>query len=70
MKSYASLRMHLVHERQMRDIREARQYRLARQVDRRARRRPVRHAVGRSLVRLGQRLAADSDRSLEPARSL
>ncbi len=69
MKSYAHLRMQLAHERQMRDLHEARQHRLASQVDRRARRRPVRHAVGRSLVRFGQRLAADSDRPLEPARS-
>jgi hypothetical protein len=39
------------------------------EISRQRQRPPVRRAVGRSLVRLGSRLAGEGDPSLEPARS-
>jgi hypothetical protein len=56
-------------ERRQREIQRVRQERLARRSDIRRSRPPVRRAVGRSLVRLGSRLAGERDPSLEPARS-
>ncbi len=56
-------------ERRQRDIQRVRQERLARRSDIRRPRPPVRRAVGRSLVRLGSRLAGEGDPSFEPARS-
>ncbi len=56
-------------ERRQRDIRRVGQERLARRSDSRRRRPPVRRAFGRSLVRLGSRLAGEGDPSFGPARS-
>ncbi len=56
-------------ERRQREIQRVRQERLARRSESRRSRPPVRRAVGRSLVRLGSRLAGERDPSLEPARS-
>ncbi len=61
--------LRLDRERRQRQIREARQHRLARRTELRRQRPPVRRAVGRSLVRLGRRLADESDSSIQPARS-
>ncbi len=58
-------------ERRQREIQRNGQERLARrsEIRRQRQRPPVRRAVGRSLVRLGSRLAGERDPSLEPARS-
>ncbi|CAN5707070.1 hypothetical protein BH24CHL8_BH24CHL8_05880 [soil metagenome] len=56
-------------ERRQREIQRVRQQRLAQPSEIRRSRPPVRRAVGRSLVRLGSRLAGESDQSFEPARS-
>ncbi len=56
-------------ERRQRDIQQVRQERLARRSESRRPRPPVRRAFGRSLVRLGSRLAGEGDASFEPARS-
>ncbi len=67
MNSHPHLELRLDRERRQREIRQARQHRL---VGREARppRRPVRRAVGRSLIRLGNLLAGEGERPLEPAR--
>lgn len=56
-------------QRRQRDLQRAGQERLARRSQSRRPRPPVRRAFGRSLVRLGSRLAGESDPSFEPARS-
>ncbi len=56
-------------ERRQRDLQRIRQERLARHSESRRPHAPVRRAFGRSLVRLGSRLAGESDPSFEPARS-
>ncbi|MDQ3493124.1 MAG: hypothetical protein M3452_07685 [Chloroflexota bacterium] len=58
-------------ERHRREIQRVSQERLVRasEMRRQRQRPPVRRAVGRSLVRLGSRLAGEGDASLEPARS-
>ncbi len=55
-------------ERRQREIQRNGQERLARRSEIRQRP-PVRRAVGRSLVRLGSRLAGEGDPPFEPARS-
>jgi hypothetical protein len=58
----------MVRERSEQELNEARQYRLGLRAPRSQRPGPVRSAVGRSLVRLGQRLSADDAPSFELAR--
>jgi hypothetical protein len=66
MQSFAEYQLRLVNERHEQEFREAQQARQARQ-RRSESSHSVRQAVGRSVVRLGERLAGES--SLELARS-
>ena len=66
MQSYAEYRLHAMSEQREREFRQAVWARQARQ-RRSESSYSVRHAVGRSVVRLGERLAGES--SLELARS-
>jgi hypothetical protein len=63
------IRLQLIQDRQRQEIREAADNRLAARAIDHPRRRPVRSAVGRSLVRLGHALAAENDSAREPVRS-
>ena len=63
------VRLELLNDQRRREFREAADNRLLSRVNEGRRRRPVRSAVGRSLVRLGNALASESDPVREPARS-
>ncbi len=63
------IRMESINDRHGQAMREAADDRLMRSAVDHPRRRPVRSAVGHSLVRLGHALAAESEPIGEPARS-
>lgn len=63
------IRLWMTVDQRTRELRHAHQVRLARRHEARLERRRVRRTVGRSLVRLGHRLAGEHASVLEPARS-
>jgi hypothetical protein len=67
--SHSEIRLRLAKQRREEERREASRYRSATSLPRRSPARQYRSFVGRSLIRLGQRLAGEANRSIQPARS-
>ena len=63
------IRLQSINDRHRQEMREAADNRVRLSVSDGRRRRHVRSAVGRSLVRLGNALAAENEPAREPARS-
>jgi hypothetical protein len=66
--THPRLQYRLSVERRLREIRDAERARVALSTRVHPARRPVRRAVGRSLVSLGHRLAGEPDAVISPAR--
>ncbi len=71
MNNYASLRLHVAHDRMARAQRAADEERLARlaRPARAQRSQAIRRFVGRRFISIGERLAVEPEPELRPARS-